>query len=99
MNMPDMSKALEELKEAVMVMNGLQERHTVLLKDHAEWLHEHDKAMLEIRENGRETDKRIADLVVAGRETDKRIAELGRETDKRISDLVIAISDLVRKLP
>ena len=36
-----------------------------MLKDHAEWLHTHYKAIAETREAGRALDERIANLVSA----------------------------------
>lgn len=95
MNMPDMSKALKELQDAAIVMNGIQSRHIELLKDHAEWLHTHDLAMVLHNEWLQEHDKAMA-------RHDKEMAEArerGRETDKRIADLVVAIGELIVRLP
>jgi hypothetical protein len=78
-----MEEAIKELRETVIVMSGIQARQAQLLKDHAEWLAGHDKAMLEIRE--------------AGRKTDERIAKLGVETDERIAKLVSAIGEYIRQ--
>ena len=88
--MPDLQQAIKELQETAIVTSGIQSRHAVLLKDHAEWLHAHDLAMTEARERGRELDKRIA-------ETASETRERGRDLDERIAKLVSAIGELVRK--
>jgi hypothetical protein len=36
-----------------------------MLKEHAEWLQSHDRAMSEARQRGQETDERIQKLVSA----------------------------------
>ena len=53
------AQAIKELQEPDIVMSGIQARQAVLLKEHAEWLQTHDRAMAEIRENGRRIDERI----------------------------------------
>jgi hypothetical protein len=70
--MPNLEQAIKELQETAIVMSGIQSRQTALLKDHAEWLEAHDRAMArhdkemaEARERGRELDERIAKLVGA----------------------------------
>lgn len=63
--MDDIRPALKELQDAAIVIAGIQARQAELLKDHAEWLAGHDKAMTEIREAGRNTDARIERLVSA----------------------------------
>jgi hypothetical protein len=56
---------IEALEEAITVTSQLEARQAALLKEHAEWLHAHDLAMIDIRENGRKTDERIQALVSA----------------------------------
>jgi hypothetical protein len=91
---PDLQQAIKELQETAIVTSGIQSRHAVLLKDHAEWLHAHDLAMTEARERGRELDERIAkDHAEWLREARER----GRDLDERIAKLVSAIGELVRK--
>ena len=70
--MPDIAQAIKELQETAIVMSGIQSRQAGLLKDHAQWLQEHDRALTEARELGRQTDERIAQLVSA-------IGELSRK--------------------
>jgi hypothetical protein len=53
------------LEDALIVTSQLQARQAAMLKEHVEWLHAHDIAMTEIRENGRKTDERIQALVSA----------------------------------
>jgi hypothetical protein len=61
--MPDIAHAIKELQETA--MSGIQSRQASLLKEHAEWLQAHDRAITEIRENGKKTDERIEKLVSA----------------------------------
>jgi hypothetical protein len=65
--MPD--KALERvvkgLQEAAEITAAVQRRHAGLMRDHAEWLVAHDKAIAEMRERGKATDARIDRLVIA----------------------------------
>jgi hypothetical protein len=61
----DMEAAIQQLQETAIVMSGIQSRQTEAIKEHAEWLQAHDRAMVEIRENGRRTDERIDKLVSA----------------------------------
>ena len=56
---------LKELEDAVTVMAAVQATQANAIRDHAEWLVSHDKAMAEIREAGRSTDERIAKLTSA----------------------------------
>ena len=63
--MPDLAQAIKELQDTAIVMSGIQARQAGLLKDHSEWLQEHDRAVTEARELGRKTDERIAQLVSA----------------------------------
>ena len=56
---------VRELRDAVTVTAELEARQSRALLDHAAWLEEHDRAMLEFRENGKILDRRIADLVSA----------------------------------
>jgi len=85
----DMEAAIQELKETAIVMAGIQSRQAAVLKDHAEWLQEHDQAMAEARERGKATDERI-DLVIA------EARERGKALDERIEKLVIAIGEFIR---
>jgi hypothetical protein len=84
-----MEAAIKELQETAIVMAGIQSRQAEMLKDHAEWLQSHDRAMIEILENGRKTDERIDRLQAEARER-------GQIIDQRIEKLVIAIGELVR---
>jgi hypothetical protein len=68
----DMEAVIKELKETAIVMAGIQSRQAAALKDHAEWLQSHDRAMArhdkemaEARERGKATDERIEKLVIA----------------------------------
>ena len=63
--LPSLQTARKELEETAIVMSGIQARQAALLKDHAEWLQEHDRAMTEARERGKATDERIDKLVSA----------------------------------
>jgi hypothetical protein len=63
--MADMAKVLAELQETVIVMAGIQQRQAAIVKDHGEWLVQHERAMKEILEAGRRTDERIEALVSA----------------------------------
>jgi uncharacterized membrane protein YqiK len=63
--LPKLQSALRDLEEAAIVTAKVQQRQAELVKDHSEWLHAHDKAMAEIRENGRALDARIDKLVSA----------------------------------
>ncbi|MBZ5724430.1 MAG: hypothetical protein LAP87_05480 [Acidobacteriia bacterium] len=65
----DMQAAIKELQETAIVMAGIQSRQAAALKDHAEWLIAHERAMAEIRENGRKADER-------NRQLDERIEKL-----------------------
>jgi hypothetical protein len=60
-----MAAAIKELQETAIVMAGIQSRQAGMLKDHAEWLQSHDRAMVEARERGKATDERIDRLVSA----------------------------------
>lgn len=62
---PNMQEAIRELQEAATVMAGIQARQAEVLKQHGEWLQEHDRAMAEMRERDRILDERIANLVSA----------------------------------
>lgn len=63
--MTDMQQAIKELQETATVMAGLQARQAAMLKDHAEWLQEHDRAIADMRQLGSKTDERIEKLVSA----------------------------------
>jgi hypothetical protein len=63
--MPDLTQALRELQETAIVMAGIQAKQAKMLKDHAKWLVEHDRAITEARERGKATDERIEQLVIA----------------------------------
>ena len=63
--LPSLQSARKELEETAIVMSGIQARQAAMLKEHAEWLQEHDRAMTEARERGRTIDERIAALVSA----------------------------------
>jgi hypothetical protein len=64
-----MQAAIRELEETAVVMTHLQARQAEMLRDHAEWLQGHDRAMAEIRkadaDRGRALDERIDKLVSA----------------------------------
>jgi hypothetical protein len=59
----------KEIDDALAVMGGLQARQGRVLREHSEWLEEHQRAMQEI-------DRRIAALIAAGEATDARIDKL-----------------------
>ena len=44
----DMQAAIKQLQETAIVMAGIQARQAEAIKDHAEWLQAHDRAMLEL---------------------------------------------------
>jgi hypothetical protein len=71
----DIEQVLKELQETAIVMSSIESRQAGVLKDHGEWLHDHDKAMTEIREAGRKTDERIEKLVIAIGEFSRRGAK------------------------
>ena len=65
-----MEAAIKQLQDASVVMAQLEARHAVMMKDHAEWLVAHDKAMArhdrdiaEMRERDKLLDERIDKLV------------------------------------
>jgi hypothetical protein len=80
---PPLEEAIKELQEAAIVSARFDLRHEQMLKDHAEWLQEHDRAMSEFRERLDQT-----------RHQD---AERGRKLDERIDKLVIAICEAAAK--
>ena len=82
----DIEHAIKELQETAVVMTHMQARHAALSKDHGEWLADHSKAIVEIRELQRVTDERI-----------QKLSELQRATDERIQKLVSAIGALIGK--
>jgi len=59
----------KDVDDALTVMGGLQARQGRVLKDHAEWLQEHDRTMARIEAS-------IAAQVAAGKATDERIEKL-----------------------
>jgi len=59
----------KEVDDALAVMGGLQARQGRVLKEHSEWLQEHDRAMARIEAS-------LAAQVAAGKETDERIDKL-----------------------
>ena len=63
--MADMAKVLADLQDTLTVMAGIQQRQAAVVKDHTEWLVQHERAMTEMREAARRTDERIAALVSA----------------------------------
>ncbi len=70
--LPRLQAAMKELEEASIVTAHLQARQAAMLKEHAEWLQSHDRAMSEMdkhraedRERGRALDERIEKLVSA----------------------------------
>jgi hypothetical protein len=77
----EMETAIRQLQDASTVMAALEARHAVMMKDHAEWLVAHDKAIAEARERGKATDARIEAL---GERIDKLVSGVGawmRRTD------------------
>ena len=84
--MADMAKVLADLQDTVVVMAGIQQRQAAVVKEHTEWLVQHERAMTEIRELGRRNDEQIAALL-----------EAGKRTDARIEALVSAIGEFLRK--
>ena len=63
--MADMVKVLADLQGTATVMAGIQQRQAAVVKEHNEWLVQHERAMTETREAGRRTDERIEALVSA----------------------------------
>ena len=53
---------VKALSDAVTATAAMEARHSRAIKDHAEWLIAHDKAILEQREFGRKLDARIDSL-------------------------------------
>ena len=66
--MADMAKVLADLQDTAILMAGIQQRQAVV-KEHGQWLVQHERAMTEIREQ-------IAALLEAGKRTDARIEAL-----------------------
>jgi hypothetical protein len=46
-------------------MDGIQGRQASMLKEHGEWMQEHDKAIAESVQRGKALDERIEKLVIA----------------------------------
>lgn len=65
MTSQEMEAAIKQLQEASVVMAALESRHATMMKDHAEWLVTHDKAIAEARDRDKATDERIEKLVSA----------------------------------
>jgi hypothetical protein len=93
--MPDMEQILRQLQETALVTDAIQSRHAVMLKDHGEWLQEHDKAIarldkgaLEAQARGKALDERLEKLALEARERDKAL-------DQRIQVLVSAIGAFI----
>ena len=63
--LPQLAVAIKELEEAAIVTAHQQAQLAAQAKDRTEWLQAHDRAIAEIRENGRATDARIDKLVSA----------------------------------
>lgn len=70
--MPGLEQAIKKLEETATVMAGIQARQASMLRDHSEWLQEHDKAVaqldqgaLEAQARGEALDTRIEKLVIA----------------------------------
>ena len=84
----DIEHAIKELQETAVVMTHIQAQHTAMAKDHTQWLADHSKAIVEIRELQRSTDERI-----------EKLSELQRATDERIEKLVSAIGALIPPAP
>jgi hypothetical protein len=80
-----MADAIRELQDTAIVMDGIEARQAAALKEHAQWLQEHDRAMAEMREHGRRLDERI-----------DKLGEHGRRLDERIKKLVSAIGEFIR---
>ena|ERR1017187_8158128 len=89
--MPGMAQVIKQLQETATVTAAIQSRHAAMLKDHAEWLQAHDKAIIEARARSKKIDEQIEKQAARGKETDERIEKLG----ERIEKLVIAIGRLV----
>jgi hypothetical protein len=79
-------------------MEGIQARQARVVREHGEWLQEHDRAIAEIRELGRQTDQRIRDLATEHDRAMAEIRESGRQTDQRIRDLVSGMGEFIRRL-
>jgi hypothetical protein len=59
----------KEVEDALTVMGGLQARQGRVLKEHSEWLQEHDRTMARIEAS-------LAEQAAAGKATDERIEKL-----------------------
>ena len=70
-----------ELRDAMTATAHMEARQSRALKEHAEWLQEHDQAIIASRQE-REASKR--EWEASKREWDERMKDL----DKRIKDLV-----------
>ena len=78
--MKTMPEAIKELQEAAIVMAEIQSRQAKVLKEHREWLQEHDRAMVEMRQRAEAHDRAMENM-----------REFGQKLDERIDKLVIAI--------
>ncbi len=54
---------VRELRDAVTVTAQMEARQSRAVREHAEWLVTHDRAIQELREQGQALDRRISDLV------------------------------------
>jgi len=54
---------VRELRDAVTVTAQLEARQGKALREHSEWLEQHDREMRELRERDKILDERIANLV------------------------------------
>jgi hypothetical protein len=100
---------INKLRESLTVTSAQALRHEAMLKDHAEWLQAHDKAVISHGEwlKAQEAaaarhDKEMAEARERGKATDERIdrmqaemRERGRIIDERIEKLVSAIGKMI----
>jgi uncharacterized coiled-coil protein SlyX len=90
-----------ELRDALTVTAALEAQHGRMMKDHAEWLIGHDRAMIEFREKMEVLDARRREET---KEWDERIAKLqeqrredSKELDERIAKLVSGFGEFLRR--
>lgn len=65
----EMEAAIKQLQDASIVMAALEAKHATMMKDHADWLVAHDKAIAEGRARDKAADER-------GKAIDERIDRL-----------------------
>lgn len=98
-----------ESNESWIVEGGFDARMEKLMKDHREWLHQHDLAIIRdrrerkrLRGEMRETNRRMREMDERlGQRIDQvsqQIKQVNEDLGKRISDMVSGIGDLIRRI-